>query len=58
MKDNKQKLINQIEQEIKTAQSCIKTWENNLERYKTYLQELTNQLIVLKLEIKRNINKK
>jgi len=56
--DKKEKIINQIEKEIKTAQSYIKTWENNLERYKTYLQELTNQLIVLKLEIKRNITKK
>lgn len=53
--NNYQKSINQIEEKIKIAQSNIQTWETNLERYRNYLKELTDQLLTVKLEIKKNI---
>ena len=53
--NKKQELIKAIEQKIENAQSNIFQWERNLERYKDYLKELTDQLFALKLEIKNKI---
>ncbi|WNE40172.1 MAG: hypothetical protein GBAus27B_000239 [Mycoplasmataceae bacterium] len=55
---NKEQLIKQIEQEINLAQQNIQTWEKNLERYKDYVKELNDQLIIIKVEIKNTMKEK
>ena len=49
---NKQK-IKQIESKIKETKSILALWTKNIETYHNQLQQLTNQLNEIKLQIKK-----
>ena len=47
-----QQQINQIESKIKEIKSTLSLWTKNIETYHNQLQELTNQLNLIKKQIK------